>query len=46
MQIVLVRERDWVLIKDQFTEEEKVELRHAVTAEVICPPGWTIDADH
>jgi hypothetical protein len=42
---MLVRDKDWELIRTQFTEEEKAQLREAVTGEVICPQGWTIDPD-
>jgi hypothetical protein len=40
---MLIREKDWNHIRHLFTEEEKAELRAAVTGEVICPAGWTID---
>jgi hypothetical protein len=40
---MLIREADWNNVRDLFTEPEKEELRAAITGEVICPPGWTID---
>jgi phage gp29-like protein len=40
---MLLRERDWEWMRLNFTEEEKQELRAAVTGESICPRGWIID---
>ena len=40
---MFVRERDWEVVRDQFTEEEKVELRKHVIGQVLCPMGWTLD---
>ena len=42
---MIVRHERWLKIRDQFTEEEKVQLRAVVTGESICPPGVTIDGD-
>jgi hypothetical protein len=40
---IFIRDSRWSEIREQFSEEEKVELRAAVTGEVICPRGFYID---
>lgn len=42
---MLLRESDWNAIRNQFTDEEKDKIRHAITGEVICPRGWTVDTE-
>lgn len=42
---MLLREQDWNAIRSQFTEEEKDKIRMAITGEVICPRGWTIEIE-
>jgi hypothetical protein len=34
------------VIREQFSEEEKVELRTFVTGEAICPRGFVVDAEN
>jgi len=41
---MLLRDSVWDKIRDQFTEVEKEQLRRAVTGEVICPRGITIES--
>lgn len=40
---MMVRALHWEKIRDQFSDEERQELRAAVTGEIICPAGFTID---
>jgi hypothetical protein len=40
---MLIRNTTWLTIREQFTEDEKSELRLHVTGETICPPGICID---
>lgn len=40
---MFVRERDWLLIRDSFTEAEKSQLRSQVLRLVDCPRGWIVD---
>ncbi len=40
---MLIRDTDWEAIRDQFSEDEKVELRKAIQGEAICPKGFIID---
>ena len=35
----------WQKVRERFTEEEKEQLREAITHEVICPRGAEIDLD-
>ena len=42
---MLIQDSVWEKIREQFSEEEKKELRQAVTNECICPPGMFIDLD-
>jgi hypothetical protein len=40
---MLIRDTTWDRIRMQFTEDEKVELRKAVTGETICPRGFCLE---
>jgi hypothetical protein len=42
---MLIRDSIWDSIREQFSEEEKVELRKHVTGEAICPRGFCVDAE-
>jgi hypothetical protein len=42
---MLIRDVTWSLIREAFTEAEKVELRQAVTGEAICPKGVMVAPD-
>lgn len=41
---MLIRDTAWSRIREQFSEEEKADLRKTVTGETICPRGFIIDA--
>ena len=43
---MLLRMSDWERIREHFTEEEKDLLNKAITGEVICPRGCTIDEEN
>ena len=36
---MLIQDRDWRKIRDQFSSAEKAKLRDAVTGSSICPSG-------
>lgn len=40
---MIIRSEDWEHIRARFTEEEKAQLRRAVTGETLCPRGWTVE---
>jgi hypothetical protein len=40
---MLIQDDRWKVVREQFSEEEKIELRQAVTGETICPRGFYID---
>ena len=43
---MLLENRTWDKIREQFSEDEKMLLRAAVTGEVFCPwRGWVLDPD-
>ena len=42
---MLMRDAVWEEIREQFSEEEKVELRKAVKGQTICPPGFVVHTD-
>jgi hypothetical protein len=42
---MLMRDSVWESIREQFSEEEKVELRKAVKGETICPRGFVLHTD-
>jgi hypothetical protein len=42
---MLIRNSTWERIRDQFTEEEKADLRMCVVSKCICPPGFMIEED-
>lgn len=42
---MLMRDSVWDAIREQFSEEEKAEMRGHVTGEAICPRGFIVDAD-
>jgi hypothetical protein len=42
---MLIRDTVWTAIREQFSEEEKAELRKAVTGEAICPRGFCVDVE-
>jgi hypothetical protein len=42
---MLIRDSEWQEIRLRFSEQEKAELREAVTGETICPRGFNIDPD-
>jgi hypothetical protein len=35
----------WQDIRASFSEDEKTDLRCAITGEAICPRGWVIDQE-
>lgn len=39
---MLITDATWKKIRDQFTEQEKNELRQQVCGETICPPGMVL----
>lgn len=43
--ILLVLQRDWELVRHEFTQMEKDLLNNANVGEVICPRGICIDLD-
>lgn len=43
---MIIRDKTWDLIKDHFSDEEKIQLRDAVTGRVVCPPSISIDSDN
>lgn len=45
MDNLLVTNSAWALIRELFTEAQKVKMREAMTGEMICPPGIMVDAD-
>lgn len=40
---MLLRDATWNKIRTAFSEEEKKELRTAITGETICPRGNSLD---
>lgn len=42
---MLLRMTTWERIRMQFSEDEKSLLNAAITGEIICPRGCTVDAD-
>lgn len=40
---MLVRDESWNKIRDQFTDDEKQQLRKAASGNIICPPGTVLD---
>jgi hypothetical protein len=42
---MLIRETTWAKIREQFTEDEKQQLRDASNGQTICPPGTVVDED-
>ena len=42
---MLLRKTTWDRIRTQFSEDEKSSLNAAITGEIICPRGCTVDAD-
>jgi hypothetical protein len=40
---MLLTEKVWNTIRDQFTEDEKIVIRMHINGETICPPGWVLD---
>jgi hypothetical protein len=43
---MLIRDSVWSAIREQFSEDEKAELRSHVTGETICPRGFVVDAEN
>lgn len=43
---MIIRDSKWSEIREQFTEEEKTELRKSVTGEAICPRGFIVDVEN
>lgn len=41
---MLIRDSEWNKIREQFSDEEKSELRKADIGESICPRGTIIEA--
>lgn len=35
----------WQRIREHFSEEDKAEIRAAISGEAICPRGWVVDTD-
>jgi hypothetical protein len=42
---MLLRDNVWEAIREQFTEEERVELRKFVTGVSVCPRAFVVDAE-
>jgi hypothetical protein len=42
---VLIRDSIWEKIREQFSEDEKLNLRQAMIGQAICPKGVIIDPD-
>lgn len=42
---MIISDRVWMRIRDQFSEDEKVALRSVITGDVLCPAGVEIDAN-
>ena len=42
---MIIRDTTWKRIREQFSEDEKDELRTAICGESICPRGIVIDQD-
>jgi hypothetical protein len=42
---MLLRMSDWEAIRGEFTAAEKRVLNEAITGEVICPRGCTLDLE-
>ncbi len=42
---MLVLDRVWKEIRDNFTREEINALRRAITRELMCPQAWEIDPE-
>jgi len=40
---MLLRMEEWDRIRGQFTAEEKKRINDAITGEVVCPRGCTLD---
>jgi len=40
---MILRYSTWEKIREQFTEEEKADIRLAITGEIICPRGWSVE---
>jgi hypothetical protein len=40
---MLLTFKRWGLIRDKFSEEEKVALNNALTGSTVCPPGMVVD---
>lgn len=45
MKTMLIRDTDWELVREHFTEEEKQALRDCVTGQTLCPAGFTMDIE-
>jgi hypothetical protein len=43
---MLIRDSVWESIREQFSEDDKVELRKHVTGETICPRGFVVDTEN
>lgn len=40
-----IRDSQWQDIRQQFSEEEKAQLREALVGETLCPRGFHINED-
>ena len=40
--MILIEAR-WKEIREKFSEDDKTAIRTAITGEIICPRGWTVD---
>lgn len=40
---MIVTDLVWAYIRQNFTEQEKHRLRHAINGDIVCPPGVSID---
>lgn len=40
---MILRHATWEKIREQFTEEEKADIRIGITGEIICPRGWSVE---
>lgn len=40
---MILLDSTWTKIREQFTEDEKVDILIGVTGDIICPRGWSVE---
>lgn len=45
MDLCVRIDKEWEKIRDQFSDQEKDELRSAISSQVLCPPIVFIDTE-